>query len=58
MTQLHGWSFPTILITVGSLPPAGFGLVVLTRAYAVHLWPARIEHCNRAMVNCRAGSRE
>jgi hypothetical protein len=37
MTQWYGWSFPTILITVGSLPPAGFGLVVLTRAYAVHL---------------------
>jgi hypothetical protein len=37
MIHWYGWSFPTILITVGSLPPAGFGLVVLTRAYAVHL---------------------
>ena len=37
MTQWYGWSLPTILITVGSLPPAGFRLVVVTRANAVHL---------------------
>jgi hypothetical protein len=37
VTQWYGWSFPIIAVTMGNWPPASFGLVVMTRAYAVHL---------------------